>query len=78
MDRDDVPLAAMHHRRVGDAEGVQVGQPSVQFGAARDRQRHRVEAHQRGDPVPFAAQSQPQAARVGQADTLAAQLLPAQ
>ena len=63
------PLVAMHHRPVGDAEGVQVGQPGVELGAARDRQRERVEARQRGDPVPIAAQPQPQAARVGQAGT---------
>jgi hypothetical protein len=68
VDGDDVPVAAVRHRPVGDAEGVQVGQPRVQFGAARDRQRQRVEARQRGGPVPLrvAAQPQTQAARVGQ------------
>ncbi len=30
-------LAAVHHRPVRDAEGIQVGQPGVHFGVARDR-----------------------------------------
>lgn len=38
MDADHIPVVAGPHRPVGDAEGVQVGQPGVQLGPSRDGQ----------------------------------------